>query len=61
MKFCAPSIISAALAVSALAQEFHIGVPTNGTTVKAGHKFTVEVVEPVRYSLAPSSYYIIIR
>ncbi|KAJ7137335.1 hypothetical protein C8R43DRAFT_929018 [Mycena crocata] len=35
-----------ALAGSVLAQGFYIGAPADETTVKAGHNFTVEVIEP---------------
>ena len=51
MKFFSIAAIVSLIATTVSAQGISIGTPVNGTHIKAGRKFKVEVVEPVRLSI----------
>jgi hypothetical protein len=50
MKFFSIAAIVSLIATAMSAQGIEIGAPSNGAQIKAGRKFKVEVVEPVRFS-----------
>jgi hypothetical protein len=50
MKFFSIAAIVSLIATAMSAQGIEIGAPANGAQIKAGRKFKVEVVEPVRLS-----------
>ena len=54
MKFFSIAAIVSLIATALSAQGIEIGAPANGAKVKAGHKFKVEVVEPVRFCILSS-------